>query len=181
MIDKSDISKVLLSEDEIKEIVQKLGKQISEDYKDKNLLLVSVLKGSVMFMADLMRAIDIHCKIDFMAVSSYGAGTSTTGSVKIIKDLNIDLSGYDLLIVEDILDSGVTLSNLRDMLLTRHPASFKICTFIDKPERRKADVKADYVGAEVPDAFVVGYGLDYDERYRNLPYLGILDSKVYTK
>lgn len=181
MIDKSDISKVLLSEDEIKEIVQKLGKQISEDYKDKNLLLVSVLKGSVMFMADLMRAIDIHCKIDFMAVSSYGAGTSTTGSVKIIKDLNIDLSGYDLLIVEDILDSGVTLSNLRDMLLTRHPASFKICTFIDKPERRKADVKADYVGAEVPDAFVVGYGLDYDEKYRNLPYLGILDPKVYTK
>lgn len=181
MIDKSDISKVLLSEDEIKEIVQKLGKQISEDYKDKNLLLVSVLKGSVMFMADLMRAIDIHCKIDFMAVSSYGAGTSTTGSVKIIKDLNIDLSGYDLLIVEDILDSGVTLSNLRDMLLTRHPASFKICTFIDKPERRKADVKADYIGAEVPDAFVVGYGLDYDEKYRNLPYLGILDPKVYTK
>lgn len=181
MIDKSDISKVLLSEDEIKGIVQKLGKQISEDYKDKNLLLVSVLKGSVMFMADLMRAIDIHCKIDFMAVSSYGTGTSTSGSVKILKDLNIDLSGYDLLIVEDILDSGVTLSNLRDMLLTRHPASFKICTFIDKPERRKADVKADYVGAEVPDAFVVGYGLDYDEKYRNLPYLGILDPKVYTK
>ena len=181
MIDKSDISKVLLSEDEIKEIVQKLGKQISEDYKDKNLLLVSVLKGSVMFMADLMRAIDIHCKIDFMAVSSYGTGTSTSGSVKILKDLNIDLSGYDLLIVEDILDSGVTLSNLRDMLLTRHPASFKICTFIDKPERRKADVKADYVGAQIPDAFVVGYGLDYDEKYRNLPYLGILDPKVYTK
>lgn len=181
MIDKSDISKVLLSEDEIKEIVKKLGKQISEDYKDKNLLLVSVLKGSVMFMADLMRAIDIHCKIDFMAVSSYGSGTSTTGSVKIIKDLNIDLSGYDLLVVEDILDSGVTLSNLRDMLLTRHPASFKICTFIDKPERRIADIKADYVGAEIPDAFVVGYGLDYDERYRNLPYLGILDPKVYTE
>ena len=174
MIDKSDISKVLLSEDEIKGIVQKLGKQISEDYKDKNLLLVSVLKGSVMFMADLMRAIDIHCKIDFMAVSSYGTGTSTSGSVKILKDLNIDLSGYDLLIVEDILDSGVTLSNLRDMLLTRHPASFKICTFIDKPERRKADVKADYVGAQIPDAFVVGYGLDYDEKYRNLKYIGVL-------
>ena len=181
MIDKADISKVLLTEEEIKEIVKRLGKQISEDYKDKNLLLVSVLKGSVMFMADLMREIDVHCKIDFMAVSSYGAGTSTTGSVKILKDLNIDLSGYDLLIVEDILDSGVTLSNLRDMLLTRHPASFKICTFIDKPERRKANVKADYVGAEIPDAFVVGYGLDYDERYRNLPYLGILDPKVYTK
>lgn len=181
MIDKSDISKVLLDEVQIKEIVKKLGKQISEDYKDKNLLLVSVLKGSVMFMADLMREIDIHCKIDFMAVSSYGSGTSTSGSVKIIKDLNIDLTGYDLLIVEDILDSGVTLSNLRDMLMTRKPASFKICTFIDKPERRKADVKADYVGAQIPDAFVVGYGLDYDERYRNLPYLGILDPKVYTE
>lgn len=181
MIDRNDIAKVLFTEEEIKEIIARLGKQISEDYKDKNLLLVSVLKGSVVFMADLMRAIDIHCKIDFMAVSSYGAGTSTTGSVKIIKDLNIDLSGYDLLIVEDILDSGVTLSNLREMLLTRHPASFKICTFLDKPERRKADITADYVGVSVPDAFVVGYGLDYDERYRNLPYLGILDPKVYTK
>ena len=181
MIDKSDISKILLTEEEIHEIVKRLGRQISEDYKDKNLLLVSVLKGSVMFMADLMREIDIHCKIDFMAVSSYGSGTSTSGSVKILKDLNIDLSGYDLLIVEDILDSGVTLSNLRDMLMTRKPASFKICTFIDKPERRKADVIADYVGAQIPDAFVVGYGLDYDEKYRNLPYLGILDPKVYSK
>lgn len=181
MIDKSDISKVLLDEEEIKQIVKRLGRQISEDYKDKNLLLVSVLKGSVMFMADLMREIDIHCKIDFMAVSSYGSGTTTSGSVKILKDLNIDLTGYDLLIVEDILDSGVTLANLRDMLMTRKPASFKICTFIDKPERRKADVTADYVGAQIPDAFVVGYGLDYDERYRNLPYLGILDPKVYTE
>lgn len=180
MIDRSDIAKVLLTEEEIAEIVKNLGKKISEDYKDKNLLIVSVLKGSVMFMADLMRAIDIHCKIDFMAVSSYGSGTSTSGSVKIIKDLNIDLTGYDLLIVEDILDSGVTLSNLRDMLMTRKPASFKICTFLDKPERRKADVTADYVGAVIPDAFVVGYGLDYDERYRNLPYLGVLDPKVYT-
>ena len=181
MIERSDIEKVLITEEEIREIVKNLGKKISEDYKDKNLLLVSVLKGSVVFMADLMRAIDVHCKIDFMAVSSYGAGTETTGSVKIIKDLTIDLSGYDLLIVEDILDSGVTLSNLRNMLMTRNPASFKICTFLDKPERRKADIYADYVGAVVPDAFVVGYGLDYDERYRNLPYLGILDPKVYTK
>ncbi len=181
MIDKSDIAKVLLSEEEIREIVKKLGKRITEDYKDKNLLLVSVLKGSVMFMADLMREIDLHCKIDFMAVSSYGAGTATTGSVKIIKDLTIDLSGYDLLIVEDILDSGVTLSNLRELLMTRHPASFKICTFLDKPERRKADIKADYVGAEIPDAFVVGYGLDYNEKYRNLSYLGVLDPKVYEK
>lgn len=180
MIDKSDIAKVLLNEEEIAEIVKNLGKRISEDYEGKNLLIVSVLKGSIMFMSDLMRAIDIHCKIDFMSVSSYGSGTSTSGSVKIIKDLNIDLTGYDLLIVEDILDSGVTLSNLRDMLMTRKPASFKICTFLDKPERRKADVTADYVGAVIPDAFVVGYGLDYDEKYRNLPYLGVLDPKVYT-
>ncbi len=181
MIDRSDIAEVLLSEEQISEIVKKLGKQITEDYKGKNLLVVSVLKGSIMFMADLLREIKIHCKIDFMAVSSYGSGTATSGSVKIIKDLNIDLSGYDLLIVEDILDSGVTLSNLRDLLMTRKPASFKICTFLDKPERRKADVYADYVGAEIPDAFVVGYGLDYDEKYRNLPFLGILDPKVYTK
>lgn len=179
MIDSSDISKVLLTEEQIKEIIKRLGAQITEDYEGKNLLLVGVLKGSTVFMADLMREIKTHCKIDFMAVSSYGSGTSTTGSVKIIKDLTIDLSGYDLLIVEDILDSGVTLSNLREMLLTRKPASFKICTFLDKPERRKADVKADYVGAEIPDAFVVGYGLDYDEKYRNLPLLGVLDPKVY--
>lgn len=179
MIDSSDISKVLLTEEQIKEIIKRLGAQITEDYEGKNLLLVGVLKGSTVFMADLMREIKTHCKIDFMAVSSYGSGTSTTGSVKIIKDLTIDLSGYDLLIVEDILDSGVTLSNLREMLLTRKPASFKICTFLDKPERRKADVKADYVGAEIPDAFVVGYGLDYDEKYRNLPFLGVLDPKVY--
>ena len=179
MIDNSDIAKVLLTEEQIKEIIKKLGAQITEDYEGKNLLIVGVLKGSTVFMADLMRDIKVHCKIDFMAVSSYGSGTSSSGSVKIIKDLTIDLSGYDLLIVEDILDSGVTLSNLREMLLTRKPASFKICTFLDKPERRKADVKADYVGAEIPDAFVVGYGLDYDEKYRNLPYLGVLAPKVY--
>ncbi len=181
MIDNSDIAKVLLTEEQIKEIIKDLGKRITEDYEGKNLLLVGVLKGSTVFMADLMREIKVHCKIDFMAVSSYGSGTSTSGSVKIIKDLNIDLTGYDLLIVEDILDSGITLSNLREMLSTRKPASFKICTFLDKPERRKADVKADYVGAEIPDAFVVGYGLDYDEKYRNLSYLGVLDPKVYTK
>lgn len=181
MYGKEDMCEILFSEEEIAQIVKKLGAKITEDYQGKNLLVVSILKGSVMFMADLLREIKLPCKIDFMAVSSYGAGTSTTGSVKIIKDLNIDLSGYDLLIVEDILDSGVTLKNLSEMLMLRHPASFKICTLLDKPERRKADVKADYVGAKIPDAFVVGYGLDYDERYRNLPYLGVLAPKVYTK
>lgn len=175
----NDIEKVLLTEEELKEIICRLGKQITEDYKDKNLLVVSVLKGSVMVMADLLREIKIPARIDFMSVSSYGSGTTTSGSVKIIKDLDIDLSGYDLLIVEDILDSGVTLSNLKEILLTRGPASVKICTLLDKPERRKANVVADYVGAQIPDAFVVGYGLDYDEKYRNLPYVGILKPSVY--
>lgn len=177
----NDIEKVLLSESEIKEIIARLGKQITEDYKDKNLLVVSVLKGSVMVMADLLREIRLPVRIDFMSVSSYGSGTTTSGSVKIIKDLDINLAGYDLLIVEDILDSGVTLSNLKEILLTRGPASVKICTLLDKPERRKANIAADYVGAEIPDAFVVGYGLDYDEKYRNLPYVGVLSPSVYSE
>lgn len=177
----NDIEKVLLSEDELKEIIKRLGKEITEDYKDKNLLVVSVLKGSVMVMADLLREIKLPLRIDFMSVSSYGSGTTTSGTVKIIKDLDINLAGYDLLIVEDILDSGVTLSNLKEILLTRGPASVKICTLLDKPERRKANVVADYVGAQIPDAFVVGYGLDYDEKYRNLPYVGILSPSVYSE
>lgn len=175
----NDIEKVLYSEEELKDICQRLGKQISEDYKDKNLLLVSVLKGSVIFMGDLMRNITIPCRIDFMAVSSYGSGTVSTGRVKIKKDLDIDISGYDLLIVEDILDSGITLDNLRRILMLRNPKSIKICTLLDKPERRKADITADYAGTIVPDEFVVGYGLDYDEKYRNLPFIGVLKRSVY--
>ena len=165
---------------ELQNIVHRLGSQISEDYKGKNLVLVSVLKGSVVFMADLMRAITIPCAIDFMAVSSYGAGTQTSGVVKIIKDLDTDVvNGADLLIVEDILDSGVTLEYLMKVLSARNPASIKICTLLDKPERRKAPIKADYAGAQIPDAFVVGYGLDYDEKYRNLPFVGALKPAVY--
>ena len=176
----NDIEKVLLSEEELQNIVHRLGSQISEDYKGKNLVLVSVLKGSVVFMADLMRAITIPCAIDFMAVSSYGAGTQTSGVVKIIKDLDTDVvNGADLLIVEDILDSGVTLEYLMKVLSARNPASIKICTLLDKPERRKAPIKADYAGAQIPDAFVVGYGLDYDEKYRNLPFVGALKPAVY--
>lgn len=178
---REDIEKVLLSEEKIKEIITNLGRQISKDYKDKNLLMVSILKGSVVFMADLMRAIGIHCRIDFMCVSSYGSSTESSGRVKIIKDLDIDLKGYDLLLVEDILDSGKTLSNVKKVLLTRNPSSVKICTFLDKPARRQSDITADYVGAEVPDEFVVGYGLDYDEKYRNLPFLGVLKPSVYEK
>ncbi len=176
---KDDILKVLISEEQLAEKVQALGRQISEDYRGKNLLMVSVLKGSVVFMADLMRAVTIPAGIDFMSVSSYGSGTKTSGNVKIIKDLDIALEGYDLLIVEDILDSGMTLSFLIDVLWQRNPKSIRICTLLDKPERRAADVQADYSGFHVPDEFVVGYGLDYAERYRNLPFVGILKPQVY--
>lgn len=177
-----DIKSVLVSEDQLKARVKELGEQISKDYAGKDLLLVSILKGSVVFMADLMRAIDIPCEIDFMVVSSYGgANTTSTGLVKIIKDLDADLSGKDVLIVEDILDTGVTLFNLVPMLQMRHPNSVKICTILDKPSRRKADIRADYTGIAVPDEFVVGYGLDYDEKYRNLPYVGVLKPEVYGK
>lgn len=178
----NDIEKVLLSEDELKKIVEDLGARITEDYKGKNLVVVSVLKGSVVFMADLMRAIKIPCSIDFMAVSSYGSETKTSGVVKIIKDLDSEVvCGSDLLIVEDILDSGVTLEYLMKILSARNPNSIKICTLLDKPERRRASIKADYSGAQIPDAFVVGYGLDYDEKYRNLPFVGILKPAVYEK
>lgn len=176
-----DIKTVLISEEALQAKVAELGAQISKDYQGKNLVLVSILKGSVVFMADLMRAVSIPCSIDFMVVSSYGSGTMTTGLVKIIKDLDEDLSGKDVLIVEDILDTGVTLSNLVPMLKMRNPNSVKICTILDKPSRRKADVQPDYEGFQVPDEFVVGYGLDYDEKYRNLPYIGVLKPEVYAK
>ncbi|HJB25942.1 MAG TPA: hypoxanthine phosphoribosyltransferase [Firmicutes bacterium] len=178
---KQDILKTLVSEEELREKVTELGRQISHDYEGKSLLLVSVLKGSVVFMADLMRAITIPARIDFMSVSSYGSGTKSRGVVKIVKDLDIPLEGYDLLIVEDILDSGNTLSYLKEILSSRGPKSIRICTLLDKPERRTADIAADYVGFAVPDEFVVGYGLDYDEKYRNLPFIGVLKPEVYEK
>ena len=176
-----DIRAVLVSEQQLKDKVAQLGAQISQDYAGKDLVLVSILKGAVVFMADLMRAVTIPCSIDFMVVSSYGAGTTTTGLVKIIKDLDSDLSGKDVLIVEDILDTGVTLSNLVPMLKMRDPNSVRICAILDKPSRRRADIQADYIGFQVPDEFVVGYGLDYDEKYRNLPYVGGLKPSVYEK
>lgn len=175
----NDIEETLISEKELSDIVTRLGAEISRDYQGKDLFLVSVLKGSVVFMADLMRAITIPCKIDFMAVSSYGSGTKTSGVVKIIKDLTESIEGADVLIVEDILDSGVTLSYLKKLLMARNPKSIKICTLLDKPERRKADIFADYVGTSIPDAFAVGYGLDYDEKYRNLPFIGSLKPSIY--
>ena len=166
------VSGVLITKEEAEEIVAGLGAQISKDYAGKNLVLVSVLKGAVVFMADLMRAIDIPLSIDFMVVSSYNK-TESTGTVKIIKDLDTDLTGKDILIVEDILDTGRTLASLLEILKMRNPASLKICTFLDKPDRRLAKIEADYIGKVIPDEFVVGYGLDYDESYRNLPYVGI--------
>ncbi len=176
-----DILKVLISQEELQDCVRKMGEQISQDYQGKNLLMVSVLKGSVVFMADLMRAVSIPAQIDFMSVSSYGAGVKSSGVVKIIKDLDQQLEGKDLLIVEDILDSGMTLSYLSDILKARRPNSIRIATLLDKPERRTANIQADYFGFQVPDAFVVGYGLDYNEKYRNLPYIGILKPQVYAK
>ena len=176
---KHDIERVLLTEGQLQERVGQMGEEISRDYAGKNLLLVSVLKGSVVLMADLMRAISVRCKIDFLAVSSYGSSTRTSGTVKLLKDLDHPVDGMDILLVEDILDSGLTLHYIREMLDTRGAASIKICTLLDKPERRKADIHADYVGFTVPDAFVVGYGLDYAEHYRNLPYIGILKKEIY--
>lgn len=174
-----DIQEVLFTERQIAVMVERIGQEISRDYRDKNLLLVSVLKGSVVFMADLMRSIHIPARIDFMATSSYGSGTKTSGVVKIIKDLDLNLEGYDIVLVEDILDSGKTLSYLIELLQGRNPKSLKICTLFDKPERREAQVEAQYVGSVIPDAFIVGYGLDYDEKYRNLPFVGVLKPQVY--
>lgn len=181
---ENDIKEILFSQEQLKEIVEKLGDRISKDYEGKELILVSVLKGSVVFMGDLMRAIKIPCYIDFMSVSSYGSGTKSSGVVKIIKDLDTNvIEGKNLLIVEDILDSGRTLNYLEYYLGARNPESIKICTLLDKPDRRDPALKdkiiPDYSGAVIPDAFVVGYGLDYNEKYRNLPYVGILKPSVY--
>lgn len=174
-----DIERVFFSEDEIQRRVAELGEAITRDYAGRDPIFVGILKGCFVFMADLMRHVDLPCNIDFMAVSSYGNGTSTTGAVSIRKDLSIDIEGRDVIVVEDILDSGVTLSYLRGYMEHRRPASIRIVTLLDKPARRKADIKADYVGFDCPDAFIVGYGLDYAERYRNLPYIGVLKPEIY--
>ena len=178
---RDDLESILLSEEQIAARIKELGEQLTRDYQDKDPVFVGVLKGCFVFMADLIRSVDIKCTMDFMAVSSYGSGTTTTGAVKINKDLSQDIAGRHVIIVEDILDSGVTLSDLTKYLSGREPASIRIVTLLDKPARRRADIKADYAGFEVPDAFVVGYGLDYDEAYRNLPFIGILKPEVYTK
>ncbi len=176
---EKDILKVLFTQKEIEARVAQMGAQITRDYQGKNLVLVGILRGAYIFMADLTRHIDLPCQVDFMSASSYGKGTTSSGQVRIIKDLSEPVDGKDLLLVEDILDSGNTLYYLRDMLSARKPASISICTLLDKPERRKKDIKADYYGFQIPDAFVVGYGLDYAEGYRNLPYIGIVKPEVY--
>jgi hypoxanthine phosphoribosyltransferase len=177
----NDVDRILLSEQEISDKVKELGEKISKDYEDKNLMLVSVLKGSVVFMADLMRAITIPVQIDFMSISSYGSNTSSTGVVKISKDLDVNVEGLDLLIVEDILDSGLTLSYIIELFRSRNPRSIKLCTLLTKPERRKVNITIDYKGFVIPDVFVIGYGLDFDEKYRNLPFIGVLKPEKYLK
>lgn len=175
-----DMARVLITEEEIRRRVRELGAQIAADYAETDdLLLVGVLKGCAMFMVDLARQIDLPLAIDFIAVASYGASTESSGVVRMLKDLDTDIAGRHLLIVEDIIDSGLTLAYLRSQLLRRNPASLRICALLNKPERRTADVPVDYLGFDIPNEFVVGYGLDYAERYRNLPYIGVLKPEVY--
>ncbi len=178
MID-NDIQRVLVTEEEIEQRIRTVGAEISRDFKGKDPVFVGVLKGCFMFMADLMRRVDISCSMDFMAVSSY-SGANSTGAVKINKDLREDICDRHIILVEDILDSGVTLNYLKKYLMVRQPASISVATLLDKPARRRADIQADYFCFEIPDAFVVGYGLDYNERYRNLPYIGILKPEIYS-
>ena len=175
----NDVERILLTEEQIHQKVSEIGKRISEDYRGKNPIFVGVLKGCFIFMADLMRTVEIPCAMDFMAVSSY-SGTTSTGAVKINKDLSEDIVGRHVILVEDILDSGVTLNYLKQYLEVRKPASIHIATLLDKPARRKANIYPEYSCFEIPDAFVVGYGLDYNERYRNLPYIGVLKPVVYS-
>ncbi|QEH69005.1 hypoxanthine phosphoribosyltransferase [Cellulosilyticum sp. ST5] len=178
---RADIEEILYSEEALNARLTELGEQITNDYAGKPLTVISILKGSNIFTSDLVRKINLPLKMDFMAVSSYGNATESTGVVRIIKDLDGSVEGENLLIVEDIVDSGLTLKYLKEILLTRNPASVKICTLLDKPARRKESVNIDYLGFEVPDGFIVGYGIDYAERYRNLPYVGILKRSVYEK
>ena len=180
MLEK-DIKKVMISHDEIVDATKKLGAQLTKDYQDKNPILVGVLKGSVPFMAELIKHIDTHVELDFMVVSSYHGGTSSSGVINIKKDVDQDVSGRHVLFIEDIIDTGQTLKNLRDMFKDRNVASVKIATLLDKPEGRVVEIEADYTCFTIPNEFVVGYGLDYNENYRNIPYVGVLKEEVYTK
>ena len=176
-----DVDSILISEEQIKKRIQELAVKLDKEYEGKRPLMVSILKGSVMFYADLLRAMSIPVEMDFMAISSYGAGAKSSGEVKLIKDLDRKIEGRDVVIVEDIIDSGYTLSYLKRMLYSRKPASVKICALLDKYARRVVPIEADFEGFDIEDEFVIGYGLDYAERYRNLPYIGILKRSVYEK
>ncbi|MGE4282122.1 MAG: hypoxanthine phosphoribosyltransferase [Clostridia bacterium] len=176
-----DIERVLLTKEQLLEKTKELGEIISKDYEGKKLMILCVLKGGVIFTTDLIREISVPVELDFMAISSYGASTSTSGVVRILKDLETDIDGKHILIVEDIIDSGLTLKYLKELLISRGPESVKICTILNKPARRKVQVDVDYKGFDIPDEFVVGYGLDYAENYRNLPFVGVLKPKVYMK
>ncbi|HYF81904.1 MAG TPA: hypoxanthine phosphoribosyltransferase [Clostridia bacterium] len=171
----------MISEEEIAKRVGELGKQLTEEYKGKDLLIVGILKGCMLFLSDLVRAIDLPLTMDFMVVSSYGSTTKSSGVVRIIKDLEREIEGKDVLIVEDIVDTGLTLSYLIENFKTRNPKSVKVCSLLDKPDRRKAQVDIEYVGFKIADEFVVGYGLDYAEIYRNLPFVCVLKPEVYSK
>lgn len=173
------IESVMFSEAELKQRVTELANQISEDYPEGDKLFIGVLKGSVMFVADLMRSMKTNVTMDFMSVSSYGTSSESSGVVRILKDLDFDIENKDVFIIEDIIDTGNTLKYLYEYLKARHPRVIKIVCLLDKPDRRTADIKADYIGFSIPDAFVVGYGLDYAERFRNLPYIGILKEEIY--
>lgn len=176
-----DIKSILISEEEIAKRVKELGKQLTEDYKGKELLVVGILKGCMLFLSDLVRTIDLPLTLDFMVVSSYGATTKSSGVVRIVKDLEREIEGKDVLIVEDIVDTGLTLSYLVENFKARNPKSVKVCSLLDKPDRRKAQVEIQYIGFKIPDEFVVGYGLDYGENYRNLPFVCVLKPEVYEK
>jgi hypoxanthine phosphoribosyltransferase len=171
------VEEVLIDEGTLQTRISELGSEVADDYRGRDLLLVGVLKGAVFFMSDLMRAIDIPCEVDFMAVSSYGAGVDSSGVVRILKDLDISIEGRNVLVVEDIVDSGLTLSYLLRTLEAREPASLEVCALLTKPERRENEVPCRYIGFEIPNRFVIGYGLDFAELYRNLPYVGVLRSE----
>lgn len=174
-----DISRILFTEEQIKARVKELGRQISADFKGEDIVVIGLLKGCFMFIADLMRAIDTNVAVDFMVVSSYGSGVVSSGEIKVRKDYSIDIEGKNVLVIDDILDTGRTLAFVKDYLIVKSPKTIKLCTLLDKPERKTSKVEVDYVGFSVPDEFVVGYGLDYDEKYRNLPFIGVLKPEVY--
>lgn len=174
-----DLCKILIKGEEISKRIKEVADEITKDYAGEEVLVVGILRGAVVFYAELVKQIDLDLRFDFMSVSSYGSGTTSSGEVKIVKDISQPIEGLNVIIVEDIIDTGNTLKNLKKLLLTRNPKSLKICSLLDKPTRRKVELEGDYVGFTVPDEFVVGYGLDYQEKYRNLPDVGVLKPEIY--